>query len=250
MPTNDQGPERISSGQSGRGPKSFPDRLPGRMLDGRRRAHARRHGSNDEVAMRREMTRWRAMANAVFVLAVLGLAGYGIRQVSSRNWAWQPTFHARAGFSTIGGIEVGAKVRVQGIDAGVVEAVEPPEAPAARSSSGSGSTSGSVPWSGPTRRRGSSRRASSGRRSSRSSRAGPTPRRWPTDGRSGRRDPDRAGRPAQGGLGLAQAGRRRRRGGRARAWARSTRSPPRSARGRGAWASSSATTRRTRRSSR
>jgi phospholipid/cholesterol/gamma-HCH transport system substrate-binding protein len=79
--------------------------------------------------MRREMTRWRAIANAVFVLGVLGLAGYGVRQVSSRNWAWQPTFHARAGFPAIGGLEVGAKVRVQGIDAGVVEKVEPPRQP-------------------------------------------------------------------------------------------------------------------------
>src|SRR3954447_6784248 len=106
-----------------------PDRLPGRMLDSRRRARGRRHGSIDEVAMRREMTRWRAMANAVFVLGVLGLAGYGVRQVASCNWAWQPTFHARAGFSAIGGIEVGAKVRVQGIDAGVVEKIEPPKQP-------------------------------------------------------------------------------------------------------------------------
>src|SRR5947208_15943018 len=89
----------------------------------------RRHRSNDEVAMRREITRWRAMANAVFVLGVLGLAGYGIHQVSSRNWAWQPTFHARAGFPAIGGIEAGAKVRVQGIDAGVVEKVVPPGQP-------------------------------------------------------------------------------------------------------------------------
>ena len=51
------------------------------------------------------------------------------RQVSRRNWAWQPAFHARAGFAAIGGVEVGAKVRVQGIDAGVVETIEPPEIP-------------------------------------------------------------------------------------------------------------------------
>lgn len=79
--------------------------------------------------MRREMTRWRALANAGFVLAVLGLAGYGVAQVSRRNWAWQPTFRARAGFASIGGVEVGAKVRLQGIDAGVVEAIRPPARP-------------------------------------------------------------------------------------------------------------------------
>ena len=79
--------------------------------------------------MRREMTRWRALANASFVLAVLALGGYGLRQVSSRNWGWQPTFRVKAGFASIGGVEVGAKVRVQGIDSGVVEAIEPPSVP-------------------------------------------------------------------------------------------------------------------------
>ena len=79
--------------------------------------------------MRSEMTRWRALANAGFVVAVLAMAGYGLRQVSSRKWAWQPTFRIRAGFATIGGVEVGGKVRVQGIEAGVVEAIEPPSLP-------------------------------------------------------------------------------------------------------------------------
>ena len=79
--------------------------------------------------MRREMTRWRALANAGFVVAVLVVAGYGLRQVSSRSWGWQPSFRVQAGFATIGGIEVGAKVRVQGIDAGVVESIRPPGRP-------------------------------------------------------------------------------------------------------------------------
>ena len=79
--------------------------------------------------MRREMTRWRALANAGFVLAVLAVAGYGLRQISSRNWGWQPAFRVQAGFATIGGVEVGAKVRVQGIDAGVVDSIDPPSVP-------------------------------------------------------------------------------------------------------------------------
>ncbi len=79
--------------------------------------------------MRFEVTRARALANAAFVIVALGLAGYGLRQMAGRAWAWQPTFRVRAGFATIGGLEVGAKVRVQGIDAGVVEAIEPPPRP-------------------------------------------------------------------------------------------------------------------------
>lgn len=79
--------------------------------------------------MLREISRGRALANAGFVLAVMGVAGYGLRQVSSKNWGWQPAFRVEAGFASIGGVEVGAKVRVQGIDAGVVESIRPPGTP-------------------------------------------------------------------------------------------------------------------------
>lgn len=79
--------------------------------------------------MRMDVTRGRALANAGFVLIALGIAAYGLRQMAGRAWAWQPTFHVRAGFATIGGLEVGAKVRVQGIDAGVVESIRPPAKP-------------------------------------------------------------------------------------------------------------------------
>ncbi len=79
--------------------------------------------------MRRDLSRWRALANAGFVLLILVIAGYGFVQVSSRKWAWQPTFRVQAGFSSVAGVEVGAKVRVQGIAAGVVESIEPPRIP-------------------------------------------------------------------------------------------------------------------------
>ena len=79
--------------------------------------------------MRGEIGRGRALANGLAILAILGLAGLGIARVSARQWRWQETFHARAEFATIGGVEVGAKVRVQGIDAGVVESIVPPAAP-------------------------------------------------------------------------------------------------------------------------
>lgn len=79
--------------------------------------------------MRREMTRWRALANAALVLGVLGLAAYGLHRVNRRDWGWQPTFSARSGFAAIGGVEAGAKVRVQGIEAGVVEGIDAPSRP-------------------------------------------------------------------------------------------------------------------------
>lgn len=79
--------------------------------------------------MRREIGRWRAIANAGFVIAVLLAGGFGLRQVASRQWQVQKTFDVRAEFTTIGGVEVGHRVRIQGIDAGVVEAIVPPSRP-------------------------------------------------------------------------------------------------------------------------
>jgi phospholipid/cholesterol/gamma-HCH transport system substrate-binding protein len=59
----------------------------------------------------------------------LGLAGTGLYAVGNRQWLWSDTFHVRAGFPQIHGVEVGTRVRVQGIEVGEVEAIEPPTAP-------------------------------------------------------------------------------------------------------------------------
>ncbi len=72
---------------------------------------------------------WRAVANAGFALAVLALAGFGLYQVAGRHWRVQPMFRVRAEFPTIGGLEAGHRVRLQGIDAGVVERVIAPAEP-------------------------------------------------------------------------------------------------------------------------
>ncbi len=79
--------------------------------------------------MRREIGRWRVLGNVGFALAVLSLGGAGLYQVACRHWQVQPTFHVRAQFETISGVEVGHRVRFQGIDAGVVERIVPPNQP-------------------------------------------------------------------------------------------------------------------------
>jgi phospholipid/cholesterol/gamma-HCH transport system substrate-binding protein len=79
--------------------------------------------------MRRAISKRRALLDALFVLAVLTIGGAGIVMVAGRQWRMQPTFQARAEFATIGGINVGDRVRIQGMDAGVVERIEPPVAP-------------------------------------------------------------------------------------------------------------------------
>jgi phospholipid/cholesterol/gamma-HCH transport system substrate-binding protein len=79
--------------------------------------------------MQRTIGWWRALANAVCVLAILALSGFGLIQVASRQWRVQKTFPVKVSLGTIAGLEVGNQVRVLGIDAGVLERIEPPGAP-------------------------------------------------------------------------------------------------------------------------
>ncbi len=79
--------------------------------------------------MRRGIGPWRAAASLGLALAVLALAGWGIRAVAGRHWKVQPTFRVRAEFATIAGLEAGHRVRIQGMDAGVVEQVIAPSEP-------------------------------------------------------------------------------------------------------------------------
>jgi phospholipid/cholesterol/gamma-HCH transport system substrate-binding protein len=73
--------------------------------------------------------RRRALALGGFVMLVVGLAGYGVLAISVRQWRVQRTFAVRCDFTNIGGVGPGDRVRLQGIDAGVVEAVVPPAQP-------------------------------------------------------------------------------------------------------------------------
>lgn len=79
--------------------------------------------------MRRDLTGWR-IVRSLALLAAVGLAvAYGVRRLQHRDWGALPTFQVRAGFRSIAGVEVGSRVRIQGIDAGLVEAILPPAAP-------------------------------------------------------------------------------------------------------------------------
>ena len=79
--------------------------------------------------MAQEISKTRAFLNAALALAVLAAAGFGASRVAVRHWQWQKTFAARVAFSNVGGLELGGMVRVQGMDAGVVEAIVPPKQP-------------------------------------------------------------------------------------------------------------------------
>ncbi len=79
--------------------------------------------------MSREIHPLRAILNAGLALAVIAMAGYGASLVAARQWRWQKTFAVRVEFARVGGLEPGAKVRIQGMDAGTVEAIVAPSAP-------------------------------------------------------------------------------------------------------------------------
>jgi phospholipid/cholesterol/gamma-HCH transport system substrate-binding protein len=79
--------------------------------------------------MMRNIGRWRLLANASFGAAVVALGAFALHQVAGRQWRTQPTFRVRVQFETISGLEAGHRVRLQGIDAGVVEGVVPPVEP-------------------------------------------------------------------------------------------------------------------------
>ncbi len=79
--------------------------------------------------MSHALSRLQAVLLGILVLAVFALATVGLFAVGSRQWLWSDTFHLSVAFPNSGGVEVGTRVRVQGIEAGEVEAIEPPAAP-------------------------------------------------------------------------------------------------------------------------
>src|SRR5262245_29535840 len=79
--------------------------------------------------MSRTLSRLQAVVLGATVVVGLALIIAGLFAVGSRQWLWSDTFHVVVGFPQIRGVEPGTRVRVQGIEAGEVESVEPPGTP-------------------------------------------------------------------------------------------------------------------------
>jgi phospholipid/cholesterol/gamma-HCH transport system substrate-binding protein len=79
--------------------------------------------------MSRVLTRLQALLLGGVVLLALGLAGTGLFAIGDRDFLWSRTFEVRAAFAEVRGVEVGTAVRVQGITAGKVVAIEAPAGP-------------------------------------------------------------------------------------------------------------------------
>lgn len=80
-----------------------------------------------EILVSRSLTRLQAILLGLVVLAGLGLAVGGLFTVGSKYWPWNSTFEIRVPFPRA--VELGTRVRVQGIDAGEVVKIEPPAKP-------------------------------------------------------------------------------------------------------------------------
>jgi phospholipid/cholesterol/gamma-HCH transport system substrate-binding protein len=78
----------------------------------------------------RSLSRSQAITLAVVVLGGLVLGVLGLFAAGSRHWIGD-AFQVRAGFHDVGGVEVGTRVGIQGLDAGEVAAIEPPTRPGA-----------------------------------------------------------------------------------------------------------------------
>src|SRR6266404_1080857 len=85
--------------------------------------------SQIEAAMSRSLSRLQATLLALVVLTGVTLAGTGLFAIGKRHWLWSDTFHVHAGFQQIRGVEAGTCVRIQGIQAGEVDKIQPPAEP-------------------------------------------------------------------------------------------------------------------------
>jgi phospholipid/cholesterol/gamma-HCH transport system substrate-binding protein len=75
----------------------------------------------------RSLSRLQALVLGAVVLAGSGLAVAGVFAVGSRGWFGKDALHVRVGFPEVHGVEVGTRVRIQGIDAGEVVRVSLPD---------------------------------------------------------------------------------------------------------------------------
>jgi hypothetical protein len=76
--------------------------------------------------MSRSLTRTQAALLGLVVLAGLGVGGWGLFQIGRQQQLWAEHFDVSVGFGSVNGVTVGTPVRVRGIDAGMVTAIEPP----------------------------------------------------------------------------------------------------------------------------
>jgi phospholipid/cholesterol/gamma-HCH transport system substrate-binding protein len=77
----------------------------------------------------RSLSSLQALFLGAAVVCGAGLLGIGLWAIAARGWFGADAFYVRAAFANVRGVEPGTRIRIQGVDAGEVVAVEPPLAP-------------------------------------------------------------------------------------------------------------------------
>src|SRR5262249_23540610 len=79
--------------------------------------------------MSRSLSRLQALVLGLVVFAGTALAGVGLFTIGSKDWYGKDALHVRVGFHEVRGVQPGTRVRVQGIEAGEVVEITPPDRP-------------------------------------------------------------------------------------------------------------------------
>lgn len=77
--------------------------------------------------MSQSLSRWQAVALGLVVVASLGLGAFGIARIAQKQGLWADTFEVTAGFPEVHDVTPGTPVRIRGLDAGQVIAIEYPD---------------------------------------------------------------------------------------------------------------------------
>lgn len=80
------------------------------------------------VAVSQSLSRWQSVVLGLAVVAALALGGYGVARIANKQGLWADTFEVAVGFPEAHDVAPGTPVRVRGVEAGQVVAVEYPAA--------------------------------------------------------------------------------------------------------------------------
>jgi phospholipid/cholesterol/gamma-HCH transport system substrate-binding protein len=73
------------------------------------------------------LSRWQAVLLGAVVALAVGMTGVGLSQIAARQGLWADTFEVSVGFAEVHDVGPGTPVRVRGVEAGQVVAVEYPD---------------------------------------------------------------------------------------------------------------------------
>lgn len=77
--------------------------------------------------MSHSLSRWQAVALGLVVVVSLGLGAFGVARIAEKQGLWVDTFEVTAGFPEVHDVTPGTPVRIRGMEAGQVVAIEYPD---------------------------------------------------------------------------------------------------------------------------